>query len=198
MEKIPYFTKSERPIDYLPDRPLNTLQGLWKEENIRQLIHGELTFWFYMALSNDCAAPYVDDDGEGRATFIEFYSDLLPVIEASYCQAMLYSADKKSGASSDVKKLTALINEHMDDDYSFIYISEKEMLDPRQVMINFCLRYPIDYARRELWDFFEAASSYGGRFRKQVSVYHFSETYMKLLTIVESAYAIAVHLSTED
>jgi len=49
-----------------------------------------------------------------------------------------------------------------------------------------------------LWDFFEASSSYSGRFRKQVSVFHFSETYMKLLTIVESAYAIAGHLSTED
>ena len=75
---------------------------------------------------------------------------------------------------------------------------EKEMLDPPQVMINFCLRYPIEYARRELWDFFGAASSYTGRFRKEVSTNYFAETYMKLLTIVESAYAIAGHFPTED
>ena len=157
-----------------------------------------MTIWFYMALSNDCAAPYVDDDGEGRATFIEFFADLLPVIEANYCRAMMSSYYKKNNVWPDVKKLKAVINEHMQDDYSLIYVNEDEMLDPGRVMVNFCIRYPIDYVRRELWDFFEAASSYTGRFRKQVSVHYFSETYLKLLTIVESSYVLAGSSSTED
>jgi hypothetical protein len=175
MEKIPYFSKPERPIDHLPGSPLKTLAELWKEESVRHLIHGELTIWLYMAVSNDCV-PYVDDDGESRATLIEFYADLLPVIEANYIRHMMSSYYKKNNAWPDVKKLKAAINEHMHDDYSFIYVQEHEMLDPEHIMVKFCIRYPIDYARRELWDFFVAASSYSGRFRKEVSYYYFSET----------------------
>jgi hypothetical protein len=197
MEKIPYFSKPERPIDHLPGSPLNTLAELWKEEDIRHLIHGELSVWFYMALSNDCVS-YVNDDGESRATLIEFFADFLPVIEANYCRAMISSYYKKNNSWPDVAKLKAAINEHMHDDYSFIYIYEHEMLDPQQVMVNFCIRYPIDYVRRELWDFFVAASSYSGRFRKEVSSRFFSETYLKLLTIVESSYALAGCTSKED
>ena len=83
-------------------------------------------------------------------------------------------------------------------DYSFIYLTKKEMLDPRPVMTAFCLKYPIVYARRELWDFFQAAESYSGPFRAHVSKYIFSEYYLKLLTLVEAAYAITRQVPDEE
>ncbi len=87
MEKIKKFIKPDRPIDLLPGNPIMALQMVWKDESVYQIVHGEIANWFYMALSNECAI-YVNDDMESRAQFIEFYADLLPVIEATHCYTL--------------------------------------------------------------------------------------------------------------
>jgi hypothetical protein len=191
------FSRRLRAIDHLPRSPLAALEDVWKEEDISHFIHGEITIWFYMALSNDTAI-YVDDDGESRIQFIEFFADLLPIIEASYCYDQMSLYQTKHRAWPDAKQLTTAIREKTDGDYSCIYLTENEMIDPRQVMVNFCIKYPIDYARRELWDFLQAAESYSGPFRAQVSKYYFSDYYLKLLTIVEISYRFATQGRSSD
>jgi hypothetical protein len=191
------FSRRLRAIDHLPNSPLAALEDVWKEEDISHFIHGEITIWFYMAFSNDTAI-YVDDDGESRIQFIEFFADPLPIIEAIYCYDQMSLYYTKHRAWPDVKQLTNAIREKTDGDYSCIYLTENEMIDPRQVMVNFCIKYPIDYGRRELWDFFQAAESYSGPFRAKVSKYFFLDYYLKLLTIVEISYRFATQGRSSD
>jgi hypothetical protein len=61
----------------------------------------------------------------------------------------------------------------------------------QRIMVNFWIKYPFEYARRELWDFLQAAESYSGSFRAQVSKFFFSDYYLKLLTMVEASYRLA-------
>lgn len=190
MEQISKFSRRLRAIDHLPSSPLTALEEAWKEEDLHHFIHGEITIWFYMALSND-GAIYVDDDGESRAELVEFFADLLPIIEATYCYNQMSLYHTKHRNWPDVKQLTNAIKEDTDGDQSCTYLTDNEMIDPRQVMVNFCIKYPIEYARRELWDFLQGAESYTGPFRAQVSKFFFSEHYMKLLTMVEASYRLA-------
>lgn len=50
-------TKPKRAIDYLPDDPFGALEKVWELEDVAHFIHGELTYWFYMALAT--AARYI-------------------------------------------------------------------------------------------------------------------------------------------
>jgi hypothetical protein len=190
MEQIAKFSRRLRAIDHLPVSPLRALEEVWKEEDLHHFIHSEITIWFYMALSND-GAIYVDDDGESRTELINFFADLLPLIEACYCTNRMSLYYSKHHVYPDAKQLTLTIREDSDDDKSCTYLDEDEMVDPRQVMVKFCIKYSIEYARRELWDFLQAAECYTGPFRSQVSKFFFSEYYLKLLTMVEASYCLA-------
>jgi hypothetical protein len=183
-EKI---TKPKRAIDYLPDDPFGALEKVWELEDVSHFIHGELTYWFYMALSHG-GTIYNDEDTEIRAAFIQFYSDLLPLIEASFCHSVGYSYYRKNKASPDLKTMPAAIKERLCHDYQCIYITDEEEVYPESVYARFCVKYQIDYVRRELWDFLDAVHFYAGPFRKIVSKHCFADYYLKLLTIVEIAY----------
>ena len=191
MEKIKKFKKPDRPIDLLPGTPISALQRVWKDESVYQIVHGEIANWFYMALSNECAI-YVNDDMESRAQFIEFYADLLPVVEATHCYAIRSSYYEKNRVWPDIKQMTEAIHADVGFDYCYTYIYDTDMANPRQPMIKFCIKYPIEYARREIWDFFQGAESYKGPFRNHVSKYVFSDYYLRILTMVEASYALCV------
>jgi hypothetical protein len=190
MEKLERGSKPLRAIDHLPGSPLKALEEVWKELDLHQFIHWEINIWFYMAMSNDCAI-YVNDDGEMRAEFIALYADILPIIEASYCCYLQHRFYKKNGKDPDLQQLIAAFKDKLCYDYTCVYLSHSKMLDPEQVMVNFCIKYTIEFVRRELWDFLQSAESYSGPFRAKVSKYMFSENYLNLLTIVEASYCLA-------
>jgi len=189
MEKIRIFKKPDRPIDLLPDNPITALKEVWKDESVYQVVHGEIANWFYMALSNECAV-YVNDEMESRAQFIEFYADLLPVVEATHCYTLRSLYFEKNRVWPDEKQVIAAIHEDSGSDYFYTYIGGTDLLDPGQPMLKFCYKYPFEYARRELWDFFEGVQSYQGPFRNLVSKFAFADYYLRILTMVEASYAL--------
>jgi hypothetical protein len=116
MEKIRKFKKSDRPIDLLPGNPITALEQVWKDESVYQVVHGEIANWFYMALSNECAV-YVNDEMESRVQFIEFYSDLLPVIEATHCYNLRSLYFEKNRVWPDEKQVVEAVHEDGGSDY---------------------------------------------------------------------------------
>ena len=193
MEKIKQFKKPDRPIDLLPGNPIAALKLVWKDESIEQLVHVEIANWFYMALSNECAV-YVNDDMESRAQFIEFYADLLPVIEATHCYTLRSLYFETNRAWADYKQMTEAIHEDAGRDYFYTYIADTDITNPLQPMVKFCIKYPIEYSRRELWDFFQGVESYSGPFRSRVAKYVLSDYYMSVLTMVEASYALCMKM----
>ena len=189
MESVKKFIKPDRPIDLLPDNPISALQQVWKDESVYQIVHGEIANWFYMALSNECAV-YVNDDMDSRAQFIEFYTDLLPLIEATHCFTLRSLYYEKNRVWPDLKQMVEAIYKDLGFDYCYTYIYDTDILNPRHPMIRFCIKYPIEYARREMWDFFQGAESYQGPIRCKVSTYVFSDYYLRVLTMVEASYAL--------
>lgn len=189
MEKIKKFKKPDRPIDLLPGDPLTALKLVWKDESIQDIIHGQIANWFYMALSNECAI-YVNDDMEIRAQFIEFYSDLLPVIEATHCYNVRSFYIERNKVWPNYEQTIDAIREDAGPEYFYTYISDTDITNPLQPMIKFCIRYPIEYTRRELWDFFQGVESYHGPFRNRVAKYVFSDYYLRVLTMVEASYVL--------
>jgi len=189
MGKIKQFKKPDRPIDLLPGNPITALREVWKDESVYQVVHGEITTWFYMALSNECAV-YVNDEMESRGQFIEFFADLLPVIEATHCYTLRSLYFEKNRAWPDEKQMIEAIHEDTGADSFYTYISGTDLVDPGQSIVKFCFKYPIEYARRELWDFFEGAQSYQGPFRNQVSKFAFADYYLRILTMVEASYVL--------
>ena len=194
MEKIKKFKKPDRPIDLLPDNPLTALKLVWKDESIEDIVHSQIANWFYMALSNGCAV-YVNDDMESRAQFIEFYSDLLPVIEATHCYNLRAIYIDRNSVWPNYEQIIAAIREDAGSEYFYTYIEDTEITNPLQPMIKFCIRYPIEYARRELWDFFQGVESYNGPFRNRVAKFAFSDYYMRFLTMVEASYALCMKMA---
>jgi hypothetical protein len=180
-------SKPKRAIDYLPADPFAALEKVWELEDVAHFLHGELAIWFYMALSHG-GTIYNDEDTEIRAAFIRFYSDLLPLIEASFCHSVAWAYYRKNKTSPDLNTMPAAIKERLRHDYQCVYITDEEQVYPKAVYARFCVKYRIDYVRRELWDFLEAVQFYAGPFQKIVSESCFANYYLKMLTIVEIAY----------
>ena len=185
--------KSEKPkraIDYLPDDPLEALEKIWEHEDVGNLLNGELRYWFYMALSH-AGTVYNNDDGDCdvRATFIELYDELLPLIEASFCHSVRHLYYQKNSSYPDRKTMSAAIKERLCYDYNCNYITDSEKVCPEAVYTRFCTKFRLEYVRRELFDFLDAVEFYTGPFRKKVSKHCFFHYYTMMLTIVEIAYA---------
>jgi|SRR6185312_1044179 len=194
MESIKKFIKPDRPIDLLPGNPISALTQVWKDESVYQIVHGEITNWFYMALSNECAI-YVDDDMDSRAQFIEFFADLLPLIEATHCYTLRSLYYDNNRVWPDIKQMIEAIHKNLGFDYCYTYINKTDILNPWQPMVRFCIKYPIEYARREMWDFFQGAESYQGPIRSKVATYVLSEYYLRVLTMVEASYALCIKMA---
>jgi hypothetical protein len=182
------FTKPKRAIDHLPDDPFGALEKVWEHQDVALFLHDELRYWFYMALSHE-GSTY-NDEIEVRETFIQFYADLLSLIEASFCWYVRQTYYQKNRISPDLTNMPGAIRDVLCHDYQCVYISEGDQIDPYHVFAKFCVKYPIKYVRQELWDFLDAVQFYSGPFRKVVSKHCFSEYYLQMLTMVEIAYVL--------
>jgi len=197
MEKIKKIKKPDRPIDLLPASPITALKMVWKDESIEHLVLGEIANWFYIALSNE-SAVYVNDEMDSRAQFIEFYSDLLPMIEATHCYTLRSLFFEKNTTWADYNQMVEAIHEDAGDGYFYSHISDTEITNPMQPMVRFCIKYPIGYARRELWDFFQGVETYNGPVRYHVSRYVLSDYYLSVLTMVEASYALCNNMGESE
>lgn len=179
------FQKTKRPIDYLPDYPKEAIRQIWILADIQYVFH-EIPYWFYMALSHDGAV--YDDAVETRSTFIEFYADLLPFIEATHFFNELERVeekDKKDDSRAPHKKILLYGGPHQP-----AYLNKAELADPLLVMRTFCQTYPLSYVRIELWHFFEAVQYYEGPFKKLIYQYNTQNFYLNLLTLVEASHLL--------
>jgi len=179
--------KPKRPIDYLPDSPLEALEKAWEDVDVSQLLEGELRYWFYMALSHG-STVYRDADGDTRAPFIEFYDELLALIEASFCHSVQYLYYQQHKEYPDRKTMPVAIKARLCHDYTCRYITQTEQICAEAVYTRFCMKFELAYVRRELFDFLDAVEFYSGSFREKVSSHCFFHYYTMMLTIVEIAY----------
>lgn len=184
------FGKPKMPIDYLPHDPYKAIGEVYENEDVSELIFGQLQYWFYMALSHGGTVYNTDDDCQIRASFIAFYSDLLPYIEATFCFDVRWEYFQKHHKDPDHKSLILAIHDRLKHEYSCMYLENAQMTNPRSVIAAFCLKYSIEYIRRELWDFAEAVSFYSGPFRAKISKHAILQYHMKLQTLVEAGYAL--------
>lgn len=175
--------KQRRPIDLLPDYPYKAIGAAWQDVDL-DYVMDELTGWFYMAVSCDKGAyEYADQ----RETFTWFYEDLLYLVEAMY---FLYikkdqeRANKLATQSQETRVWLATINlpRRLDD---------LDAGNPSPVIQRFCSKYFLDYARIELWDFFESVGLYEGPHRNKASEASIFEFYIVLATLLEAGYLIA-------
>jgi hypothetical protein len=183
------FIKAKRAIDHLPGDPFGALEKVWDLEDVALFLHDEIRYWFYMALSHE--GSIYNEKIENQETFIQFYADLLPLIEASFCCYVRHLYYQKNRALPDLAAMQSAIKENLCHDYECVYITDEEQIHPYGVFARFCIKYPIEYVRRELWDFLDAVQFYSGPYRKVVSKHCFSEYYLKMLTMVEIAYVLS-------
>jgi hypothetical protein len=196
MEKIRTFKKPDRPIDMLPGNPILALKMVWKDESVQDIVHSQIANWFYMALSNECSI-YANDNIKIRAQFIEFYADLLPIIEATHCYNVRSLFFDENQIWPDEKQMHEAIHGDLGCDYFYTYISDTDIYNPCHPMVKFCIKYPLDYVRRELWDFFQGVETYNGPFRKHVATF-FSDYYLRVLTMVEASYVLCSEMNKSD
>lgn len=142
-----------------------------------------------MALSHEGSS--YNDEIKVREAFIQFYADLLPLIEASFCCHIRHLYYQKNKTLPDLTTMPGAIKDDLCHDYQCVYITDEEQIYPYGVFARFCVKYPIEYVRRELWDFLDAVQFYSGPYRKVVSKHCFSDYYLQMLTMVEIAYTLS-------
>jgi hypothetical protein len=152
-------------------------------------VDGELTTWFYMAVSHECTV-YNDDKINHRADFTEFVSDLLPLVEATYVYYIKKRFHQQNSHWPNFEQIMQKTKDKLCHDYSYSHLNVDQVADCESVFRTFCSKYRLEYSRLELWDFLEAVEFYAGPLRDRVSHHAFAEHYLKLLTLVEVAYVL--------
>ena len=161
------YEKSKRPHDYLPDDPARAIDKSWGS-TWAEIVMDEMTNWFYIAMSDE---ESIYDSFELRVRFVEFYVDLLPFIEATYCYDRIKEAKDTSA-------------------YATQHLTGEEENDPMIVIRQFCNKYPLHYVRCELWDFYETIQFYEGPLKERIDVHNTCNMHLHLLTLVEASYLI--------
>ena len=196
VETKPKFFKSERAADLLREAPSSALQDALGNEDPRCFIFEEVNNWFFMALSNP-KGTYCSVSNEERATFIEFYSDLLQLIEITFCVRLREVFFQEHERMPDWKELYEKFEIYYGLPYRFVFLRAEDIEQPNLIIRSFCYKYPIEYARRELWDFYETAYTYEGVFKDRVKVRDFPDHYEKLLTMLDACYEVTFKVGNE-
>jgi hypothetical protein len=176
------FLKTKRPIDYLPDAPKEAIRQVWKDTD-GDYVLAELPYWLYMALSHE--STIYNEDFVKRASFITFYTHLLPFVEASYFFNEVESAEKEEMGKVPRKKYIWL------DKYQPEFLDKEQAVNPITVIAVFYNAFPLSYARIELWDFFEAVQFYEGPLKQKIYPLNIGAFYLNLLTLVEARHLLA-------
>lgn len=141
---IEWLDKFKRPIDFLPAHPFQAIRQVWNTITLEYKLN-ELEFMFFMAISAD---ECIYDDREHRAEFIEFYCDLIRLVEATY----FLSQQRKKGKKW--KKGTTV--------HRPIRISDFQSQNPIQKIKQVCGHYTLKYIEIQLEHFTEAVIAYNG------------------------------------
>lgn len=182
-------TRRLAPSDYLPDEPLKALWQLWENEDMNNLICDELMNWSFIALTTvNAITDHGDPDFlKTQGEFVAFYSELLPLIEASCGLCVGAKAYEPGGKWPDADAMWGLMRESKN--CLFLFSSLADIENPFAVMRRFCGQK--DYGSREklLWKWFQAVEEYEGPFKEKLSGYP-SWSYESVLVILKSVYLL--------
>ncbi len=171
----------KEPKDFLPDQPLLGIDEVWKDFDLDYLMDDELPYWLLMGVSTE-----VFEDNEDRRQFVEFFYDFMEYLKAIYFFSLSRSTRMK-------KKLIAM--QKTGDEVLMKCnlprrLTAKDVARPKAVITEFCQRYVLAYAKKELANCFESVMLYEGRFKEIIFKENIFRLYSNLDCLLEAGYLL--------
>lgn len=164
--------KQPRLIEKAGISPLEViLEVLPFIEDIRDY---HLSKWVRTAVINENGVYFESD--QQKALFY-FYENLLPFIDALLAIGNQNIVGEVLPGDVDSSSQPKLLN-------------EKQLANPMSVVNDFCKKFPVEYTRRELWDFLEAGVSLWGNYPTGFCPGFALFCYDKLSCLTEAAYCL--------
>ena len=170
------------PTDHLPDSPLLAIAGVWSEFDLDYLLDDELPYWFLMAVSTP-----LFEDNDSRQRFVEFYYDFLEFIEAIF----FYSKSRNLALKRKLAIRSKLMDGELLQSNLPRRLAAKDVARPMRVICQFCQRYALTDAKKELADCFESVMVYEGRFKEVIFKENIFRLYNNLACLLEGGYLVS-------
>ncbi|MCS3800869.1 hypothetical protein [Niastella sp. OAS944] len=155
------FSKPMRLVEKAHSHPEEVIKEAFSEVSWRDLYEYLLPTWLRVAVVSS-ESPY--SDGDGREVLYAFYDQLLAFVEALY---IIYEAPEGHNPNC---------------------LSEEQLADPRRVVSAFFQQFTIEYIRRELHDFLDAALGYDGVYPNGFTPWQAWMVYGQVVCLVEGAW----------
>jgi len=157
------YSKPARLIEKAATEPAAAIDEVFSHTPFDELQSYLLPNWLRVALINNMS-PYTA--AIDREILYEFYDQLLPFVEAVYC------------------------NSETDGHYTPAYLNEEQLADPSLVISSFFQQFSMNYIRRELTDFLEAGIGYEGNYPNGFTPWQAWMTYNYILCLTEATYRL--------
>ena len=175
--------KPIRLLEKVNRHPLSCLQEVYKTFHLSD-IKSELEEWFHVGLSNDNSAY---EEGQQRSNLIRFNGELQILSEALH---LVNKAHQPKGVKDWMEGLPPEIKNEIQQYNQPTKLSHEEMINPMQVVKQFCKAFTREYAIREMWDWLDAVITYEGEYPKAVYKGNIIIFYECLLCLIESAFVL--------
>jgi hypothetical protein len=152
------------------DDPLHVIGEIFKLESMEFIKEG-LADWLQVALVSE-SIKY--SFGGQRSCLLSFYNELLLMVEA------LNSINEHQ---PDVNETTGK-NEQ-------VLLSNDQLANPITVITAFYKKFPVNYIRRELWDWFHAGITFGGTYPENLWPDVVFNLYDYLSCLTEAGYRLS-------
>jgi hypothetical protein len=133
--------------------------------------------WCKTALSNE-RANY--EEPSQREDLLSFCNELPRLVEAACCIGRICQIEERTGFP--LNRPTGLQPDILRKEQAFS-LSYEELLDPVQVLHEFCEQFSGNYVKAELWDMLDSAINSGNKSLQFYALLH----YQCLLTLTEAA-----------
>jgi len=170
------FNKPKQLIEYVDTDPMYVIKEVFTNESL-SFLRDQLRDWLFVAISADSA---IYEDGEQRKQLLVYQEQVLVLIEALFV-IHSHNVEKESlqeqGKDADKPRL----------------LSQDQIDNPMQVLIEFFRKFPAIYSIRELNDWMEAGIAYAGNYPDNMSELQVLLTYRNVLCLIKAAYQLLTH-----
>lgn len=175
------FQKPRWAIDMAQEDPYGCIVEVFSWIHLKDF-RDELEEWVRIALINDHSAY---DTGAAREDVMDFCDELQLLTEA----LQVVNANREPDSFRRWKeKLSDDCRQEIESYHQPVLLTEAQKANPLLVIIRFCKKFTLSYAKGELWDLLDAVINYERKRSTWMPAPHV--THKCLLALVEAAYVL--------
>jgi hypothetical protein len=165
------FNKPKRLIEKAADDPVHVIQEVFKAESLN-FFKEAMRDWLHVGLISESIRYQF---GGQRSYLLDFHTKLLLLVEALYVTNEHHQTGKRNGTN----------------DAFPVLLTDDQIANPDSVITDFFKEFPVQYIRRELYDWCYAAIAFSGTWPDDLCPQMVFDLYDYLSCLTEAAFNLS-------